>query len=118
MTTLYMADIGKMFNFHLLISVGNEYSPGTALNTFLREKRISVGTKHMCFQGGCGSCLVETKLFEPISEDKLSYAVNSVNYIRFSKSSRDKSKMFFISAIEERIKQNTVVIHHSKYKDR
>ena len=94
MTTLYMADIGKTFNFHLLISVGNEYSPGTALNTFLREKRISVGTKHMCFQGGCGSCLVETKLFEPISEDKLSYAVNSVNYIRFRKSSRDKSIFF------------------------
>ena len=31
----------------------------------------------MCFQGGCGSCLVEVKLFEPITEQKLSYAVNS-----------------------------------------
>ena len=59
--------------------VGNEYGPSTALNTFLREKRISVGTKHMCFQGGCGACLVEVKLFEPITEQKLSYAVNSVS---------------------------------------
>ena len=35
----------------------------------------------MCFQGGCGSCLVEVKLFEPITEQKLSYAVNSVSRV-------------------------------------
>ncbi|XP_053383770.1 uncharacterized protein LOC123535779 [Mercenaria mercenaria] len=58
-------------------TVGTEYGPSTALNTFLRDQRISVGTKHMCFAGGCGTCLVEAKLFEPISEDRLSYAVNS-----------------------------------------
>ncbi|XP_060607441.1 uncharacterized protein LOC132759647 [Ruditapes philippinarum] len=58
-------------------TVGTEYGPSTALNTFLRDQRISVGTKHMCFAGGCGSCLVEAKLFEPITEQRLSYAVNS-----------------------------------------
>ncbi|WAR01989.1 ALDO4-like protein, partial [Mya arenaria] len=58
-------------------TVGNEYGPSSALNGFLRDQRISVGTKHMCYQGGCGTCLVKAKLFEPISEDSLSYAVNS-----------------------------------------
>ena len=38
-----------------------------------------MGTKHMCFQGGCGVCLVEVKLYEPITQQKLSYAVNSVS---------------------------------------
>lgn len=58
-------------------TVGNEYGPSTALNTYLRDERISMGTKHMCFQGGCGVCLVEVKLYEPITQQKLSYAVNS-----------------------------------------
>ncbi|XP_052797561.1 xanthine dehydrogenase/oxidase-like isoform X2 [Mya arenaria] len=58
-------------------TVGNEYGPSSALNGFLRDQRISVGTKHMCYQGGCGTCLVEAKLFEPLSENSLSYAVNS-----------------------------------------
>ncbi|XP_052242919.1 uncharacterized protein LOC127852926 [Dreissena polymorpha] len=58
-------------------TVGNEYGPGSALNGFLRDERISPGTKHMCYQGGCGTCLVEAKLYEPISQQYLSYAVNS-----------------------------------------
>ena len=65
-----------------LFPVGNEYGPSTALNTFLRDQRISVGTKHMCFQGGCGACLVEVKLYEPITQQKMSYAVNSVSNIK------------------------------------
>lgn len=69
----------ELMNKTVFFSVGNDYTPDTALNTFLRDQRISVGTKHMCFQGGCGSCLVEAKLYEPISEEQLSYAVNSVS---------------------------------------
>ncbi|KAL4223518.1 hypothetical protein ACF0H5_016989 [Mactra antiquata] len=58
-------------------TVGPEYSPSTVLNSYLRDQRISIGTKHMCYEGGCGTCLVEVKLYEPISKDRLSYAVNS-----------------------------------------
>jgi len=58
-------------------TVGNEYSPTTVLNSWLRPNRISVGTKHMCYEGGCGACLVEAKLYDPVSQTKISYAVNS-----------------------------------------
>ncbi|WAR01988.1 XDH-like protein [Mya arenaria] len=52
-------------------TVGNEYGPSSALNGFLRDQRISVGTKHMCYQGGCGTCLVEAKLLTEFYGDTL-----------------------------------------------
>ncbi|XP_071122788.1 uncharacterized protein [Mytilus edulis] len=58
-------------------TVGNEYPPSTKLNTYLRKERISVGTKVMCHEGGCGICLVEAKLYEPMSDTKKSYPINS-----------------------------------------
>lgn len=32
----------------------------------------------MCKEGGCGTCLVQAKLYEPITMETKSYAVNSV----------------------------------------
>ncbi|XP_076115153.1 xanthine dehydrogenase-like isoform X1 [Mytilus galloprovincialis] len=58
-------------------TVGNEYPPWTSLNSYLRKERISVGTKVMCREGGCGICMVEAKLYEPISDTMKSYPVNS-----------------------------------------
>ncbi|KAJ8299303.1 hypothetical protein KUTeg_023363 [Tegillarca granosa] len=57
--------------------VGSEYSASTSLNTFLRQSRVSVGTKHMCNEGGCGACMVTAKIYEPISDSRRSYAINS-----------------------------------------
>lgn len=58
-------------------TVGNEYPPWTSLNTYLRKERISVGTKVMCREGGCGICIVQAKLYEMISDSKKSYPINS-----------------------------------------
>ncbi|KAK3581542.1 hypothetical protein CHS0354_031883 [Potamilus streckersoni] len=58
-------------------SVGNDVEPTTTLADFLREQRISMGTKIMCREGGCGMCVLETKLYEPVSKERKSYAVKS-----------------------------------------
>ncbi|XP_022343245.2 uncharacterized protein LOC111136587 [Crassostrea virginica] len=58
-------------------NVGSEYAGFLSLNTFLRDSRISTGTKYMCKEGGCGTCLVQAKLYEPITMETKSYAVNS-----------------------------------------
>ncbi|XP_061182872.1 xanthine dehydrogenase-like [Saccostrea echinata] len=58
-------------------SVGSEYSGSSTLNSFLRDSRISMGTKYMCKEGGCGTCLVQAKLYEPITMERQTYAVNS-----------------------------------------
>uniref|UniRef100_K1Q8Q7 Xanthine dehydrogenase n=1 Tax=Magallana gigas TaxID=29159 RepID=K1Q8Q7_MAGGI len=57
--------------------VGSEYAGSSSLNTFLRDSRISMGTKYMCKEGGCGTCLVQAQLYEPITMESKSYAVNS-----------------------------------------
>ncbi|CAG5133766.1 unnamed protein product, partial [Candidula unifasciata] len=58
-------------------TAGNEYNPATSLAEFLRHTGISVGTKGCCYEGGCGVCLVTVKLYEPVSKQKIEYAVNS-----------------------------------------
>ncbi|KAH9518829.1 hypothetical protein Btru_006359 [Bulinus truncatus] len=58
-------------------TVGNEYHPATSLNEYMRMTGVSVGTKGSCYEGGCGVCLVTVKLFEPISAQKVEYAINS-----------------------------------------
>ncbi|KAL4225423.1 hypothetical protein ACF0H5_016113 [Mactra antiquata] len=44
------------------ITVGNEYSPSTTLADYLRQSRVSMGTKVFCKQGGCGVCIVVAKM--------------------------------------------------------
>ena len=61
-----------------ILTVGNEYPPWTPLVDYLRKERISTGTKAMCREGGCGICVVEAKLYEPLSDSMKSYPINSV----------------------------------------
>ncbi|KAL4224843.1 hypothetical protein ACF0H5_015539 [Mactra antiquata] len=58
-------------------TVGNNYNAATSLNEFLREKRISTGTKYMCREGGCGLCVVMVTTYEPLRKKKESWATNS-----------------------------------------
>ncbi|GFO29441.1 indole-3-acetaldehyde oxidase [Plakobranchus ocellatus] len=58
-------------------TVGNEFSTSTTLNTFLRSKGISKGTKGMCYEGGCGVCLVTVTLYAPLSLKQMHYTINS-----------------------------------------
>ena len=62
-------------------TAGNEFSASTTLNDFLRQKRVSMGTKVMCKQGGCGICIVEAKMSLGTSPRKVSAAVNSVSLV-------------------------------------
>ena len=67
--------------YQLTVSAGNEFGPSTSLAEFLREKRISMGTKIMCRQGGCGVCIVEAKIQLSAAHPKVSAALNSVSYL-------------------------------------
>ncbi|CAG5117383.1 unnamed protein product [Candidula unifasciata] len=58
-------------------TAGNEYNPATSLNDFMRLSRASMGTKGSCYEGGCGVCLVTVKLYDPVSQQNVEYAVNS-----------------------------------------
>ena len=62
----------------LIFSVGNEFGATATLSDFLREKRVSMGTKIMCKQGGCGICIVEAKMQLSPSHPKVSANLNSV----------------------------------------
>ncbi|XP_060599195.1 uncharacterized protein LOC132752826 [Ruditapes philippinarum] len=44
------------------VTVGTEYDSSSTLNDFLRQSRISMGTKVFCKQGGCGICIVVAKM--------------------------------------------------------
>lgn len=63
----------------IYFSVGNDYDPATSLNEYLRALRISMGTKYMCREGGCGTCVVDAKLFNVQTQSYVNYAINSVS---------------------------------------
>lgn len=50
-----------------------EIAPETNLNDYLRNTLHLTGTKSMCYEGGCGSCVVCVQIKDNI------YAVNSVS---------------------------------------
>ncbi|XP_018569701.1 xanthine dehydrogenase/oxidase-like [Anoplophora glabripennis] len=52
-----------------------DVTPETTLNTYLREKAHLTGTKRMCLEGGCGSCLVAVE--ETVNNEKSVFSVNS-----------------------------------------
>ncbi|KAJ8925554.1 hypothetical protein NQ315_009394 [Exocentrus adspersus] len=52
-----------------------DVTPDTTLNTYLREKVHLTGTKRMCLEGGCGSCIVAVE--ETINDERKIFAVNS-----------------------------------------
>nr|CAI5857537.1 unnamed protein product [Callosobruchus analis] len=52
-----------------------DVSPETTLNSYLREKTHLTGTKRMCLEGGCGTCVVAVE--EEIDGQRNVFAVNS-----------------------------------------
>ncbi|KAK7099380.1 uncharacterized protein [Littorina saxatilis] len=58
-------------------TVGNDYDPSMTLLEWLRSQNVSMGTKKLCLEGGCGVCLVSVKLYEPVTTTNQVYSVNA-----------------------------------------
>ncbi|KAJ8925555.1 hypothetical protein NQ315_009395 [Exocentrus adspersus] len=52
-----------------------DVSPETTLNKYLRDHLHLTGTKRLCMEGGCGSCIVAVE--DTVGDTKRIYAVNS-----------------------------------------
>nr|XP_023019888.1 xanthine dehydrogenase-like [Leptinotarsa decemlineata] len=52
-------------------------SPTTTLNTYLREYLNLTGTKRLCLEGGCGTCVVSVSKRNPVTQSYEVVAVNS-----------------------------------------
>ncbi|XP_001654510.2 xanthine dehydrogenase [Aedes aegypti] len=52
-------------------------SVDTSLGTFIRKNAQLSGTKMVCREGGCGSCIVNLNGEHPVSRERQSWAVNS-----------------------------------------
>lgn len=70
------------FNYFFLVSV-SEVSPETSLNEYLRKKMFLTGTKNMCYEGGCGTCIVSVATKHPVTNQDIKFAVNSVSNVSY-----------------------------------
>ncbi|KAF2885005.1 hypothetical protein ILUMI_21179 [Ignelater luminosus] len=55
----------------------SDLPPETSLNTYLRKYSHLTGTKYMCLEGGCGSCVVAATVMDPVTNREVIIAVNS-----------------------------------------
>lgn len=58
-------------------TVGSELAPNTTLNDYIRDYAGHKGTKFMCVEGGCGSCVVAVERIDPVTKESVVFAVNS-----------------------------------------
>lgn len=69
-----------MFGFGLIANADGKYiTATTTLNSYIRYVAELKGTKAMCLEGGCGSCVVTAEIINPITRRKCLLAVNSVS---------------------------------------
>lgn len=68
----------KKYVYLILIVHVSNMAPECTLNEYLREEIFLTGTKRMCLEGGCGSCIVSVTKKHPTSGKELTCSVNSV----------------------------------------
>lgn len=56
------------------------------------------GTKNMCYEGGCGTCIVCVATKHPVTNEDIKFAVNSVSF-NFLFISQTKLLNFVISLV-------------------
>ncbi|KAF5294779.1 hypothetical protein FQA39_LY00263 [Lamprigera yunnana] len=54
-----------------------EIEPDTNLNDYLRRILNLTGTKAMCFEGGCGACIVVASIKDPVTSGTITISLNS-----------------------------------------
>ncbi|KAJ3639855.1 hypothetical protein Zmor_003190 [Zophobas morio] len=59
------------------IVTSENITPNMSLNSYLRNIQNMYGTKGMCFEGGCGACVVVLQSKDPITNKDIYLAVNS-----------------------------------------
>lgn len=75
-----MFNIILLFVSYLQFSVkADDVSPSTSLNSYLRNTLHLKSTKNMCFEGGCGVCVVAVE--ETVNGKTNVFAVNSVSIL-------------------------------------
>ncbi|RZC32795.1 xanthine dehydrogenase/oxidase, partial [Asbolus verrucosus] len=55
----------------------DEITPNTTLNSYIRNTLQLTGTKAMCYEGGCGSCVVVLQSKDPVTQKDIFLSVNS-----------------------------------------
>lgn len=58
-----------------------DISPSTSLNSYIRNTLQLTGTKGMCYEGGCGACLVVLQKQDTITQQNVTKLVNSVSFL-------------------------------------
>ncbi|KAF4522205.1 hypothetical protein B566_EDAN007356 [Ephemera danica] len=58
-------------------SVGSETPSEMRLNAYIRKHLNLTGTKFMCYEGGCGACVVTATIEHPVTKQRENFAVNS-----------------------------------------
>lgn len=65
-------------SFHMISVKSDDVGPSTTLISYLRDKLQQKGTKYMCYEGGCGACVVAVE--ETINGKTSVFAVNAVSF--------------------------------------
>lgn len=99
----------RFHSFVLVLVKTSTVTPQTSLNDYLRKNLHLTGTKSMCYEGGCGACIVAVRIKDPTSGNYRVHAVNSVSATVILPTSINLvSKVFSIHIILSRMEN----LHH------